>query len=334
MSPRSPLFALLLSSLAPLAAQTPTGLPPNSKVGPLALGNLRVLGNENRLSDVPPGLLGKPSLTVERGDGKKPAPPYTVTLDEETRVYLFVHQRGTPAIPPSWTATGVQVTWKNPGLVEQKDDVYVYLAPKGTLTIPGHDGKDGAGYHGLPHVVVFAPPTLSPIRAGGPTAPSATPEAKPNAAASLVSLKTSLGNVLAPASLGPYLITLSGGKFRVAGGLKISQIPKGLEGLEALGMPRGDGSKPAPAYTLVLPKDMFVYLFVHDRGGFTPGSGWTATPGKSVFSPDEKIQMSDRVYFRKASKGDLLIPGHEGKEGPNHGIPHLVVFSETQVTLP
>lgn len=334
MRAREYLFALCLFTLAPLVAQNPTGLPPNSKLAPLALGNLRVVANENRLASIPQGLEGKPSLTLERGDGMKPAAAYTVTLGEETRVYLFVHQRGTPVIPAPWVRTGATVTWKNPDLVEQKDEVYVCLAPKGPLTIPGHDGKDGAGYHGLPHLVVFAPPALALVSASAPATTPAAKTASPTAAPAVASLKTSLGNISVPVALDPYLITLSSGKFRVKGGLKISLIPKAMEGLDALGLARGQGAKPAPSYTVTLPKDLFVYLFVHDRGGFVPGNGWVATAAKSVFSPDDKIQMSDRIYYRKASKGDLVIPGHDGKEGPNHGVPHLVVFSETQVSLP
>jgi hypothetical protein len=187
------LFAACFILFGTAVAQPVTDLPAQSKLAPLALGNRRTSGHENKLLAVPPSLVGKPSITLERGDGKKPAPTYSLNLVEESRVYLFVHQWGTPLVPVPWVRTGAQATWNYPELAEQKDDIYVCLAPKGPLTIPGHDGKDGAGYHGLPHLVVFAPPALPLVNAS--VTPSASPESK-TPDATLASLKTRLGPVL------------------------------------------------------------------------------------------------------------------------------------------
>ena len=90
-------------------------------------------------------------VVVRRGDSKKNAEGFAFMINAPTEVYIAVHDRGEFVPPEGWRKLALKTKWSK-GLT---DTVYVKRFETGTVTVPGHSGKEGSNY-GLPHAA-FVP---------------------------------------------------------------------------------------------------------------------------------------------------------------------------------
>ena len=72
-------------------------------------------------------------------------------INAPTEVYIAVHDRGEFVPPEGWRKLALKTKWSK-GIT---DTVYVKRFETGTVTVPGHSGKEGSNY-GLPHAA-FVP---------------------------------------------------------------------------------------------------------------------------------------------------------------------------------
>ncbi len=102
------------------------------------------------ITKAPEKLIGSYAVTINRGDGNKPAPRYTFSINNRCEVYLLVHDRGKPNIPAGWEKTDLTVEWEG----QYSDTVYRKVFEPGAVTIPGHDGLDDGGWYGIPNAAL------------------------------------------------------------------------------------------------------------------------------------------------------------------------------------
>lgn len=101
---------------------------------------------------------------------------------------------------------------------------------------------------------------------------------------------------------------------------RIAEFPAALAGLTRITVARGPMDKPAPAFAFRVNAPVTVYLAVHDRGGFRPGTEWQPAGLTLAWGSGHH----DTVYTRDWPAGRIEVPGHEGRDGNNYGLPHLV----------
>lgn len=99
----------------------------------------------------------------------------------------------------------------------------------------------------------------------------------------------------------------------------IKELPGELKGLSTASIQRGDYKKPAPGFKFSVDKDSEVYISVFDRGGYKPPKGWKKTDMKLTWADN----LTDTVYVQSFKKGEVTVPGHNGKAGSNFGVPHM-----------
>ncbi|MBL8993103.1 MAG: SGNH/GDSL hydrolase family protein, partial [Spirochaetia bacterium] len=115
---------------------------------------------------------------------------------------------------------------------------------------------------------------------------------------------------------------------------EIISAPEGFNGKPALLVPRGDGTKPAPAWPLKMEGRVRLYLCVMQRGNYSaPGNEWVKTSLKVKWKVPAGIEFTDEVYTKIVEAGNVEIPGHDGKDGPNFGVPHLVVADDPSAAV-
>jgi len=309
-----PLFAL---ALLPAQALVPKDLPAalNAKVGKLAIGGMRVNG-QNTITSLPPALSDKTCILVDRGEGSKAAPAWSFRLEADARVWISVHRRGSVKLPAEWQKSALTLGWKNPNGGDYVDDLYSRVFPKGLVSIPGHDGNDGNGFFGLPHLVILEAPgaAAAPVPQAGPAKAEGAPlvAIKPGAEAATVGLVST---------------RLSKATTRTAEGLSFTVLPPSLLGLSAVSVKRGDRAKPGAAYSFTVEQDVMVSLFVHDRGKANPGPEWEKTPQTATWTTDGTFTQSDVIYRRRFPKGLVNIPAHGGMDASGvYGLPHFAVI--------
>ncbi len=117
------------------------------KVKPASAVKCSRNSDQYQITHLPKELMGLFYVTVDRGAKKSPAPAYTFHVDKKSKVYLAVQDRGSPMIPNGWKKTDLKITWES----QYEDSVYVKTFEKGLVTIPAHNGKDPAGFYGVPH---------------------------------------------------------------------------------------------------------------------------------------------------------------------------------------
>ncbi len=101
----------------------------------------------------------------------------------------------------------------------------------------------------------------------------------------------------------------------------------------AVVFPRGDGRKPGLGGTLRADRPVWVYLSVFDRG--RPSlPGWQPTNLHLTWINDNNDLVVDRLFERAFPAGTVEIPPHDGREGSDYGVPHLVLIRETPLSEP
>lgn len=95
-------------------------------------------------------------ILAQRGSPDKPGQGYSFIVNRPVTVYLAVHKRGKPTIPPGWLRVPDKISW----VLEKHgnkniDTVYRRDFPAGKVEIPPHDGFDGKKSYGIPHLAII-----------------------------------------------------------------------------------------------------------------------------------------------------------------------------------
>jgi hypothetical protein len=101
------------------------------------------------IHEIPEQLKGLSTVTTARGNGHQPASGFAFTIDEDSDVYIAVHDRGGYKPPEGWTKTDMTLKWLPEK--EETDTVYTKSFSKGVVQIPGHNGKIGSMF-GVPNM--------------------------------------------------------------------------------------------------------------------------------------------------------------------------------------
>lgn len=115
----------------------------------------RTTGSSFAIDSLPAYLDDAVMVTFPRG-ANAPVPAFSFDSTIALSVYLAVHDRGTPTIPPEWILQPGRVVWRTSNTNVLGDKVYRRDFPAGTIDIPGHDGFSGP-FFGVPHILFLFP---------------------------------------------------------------------------------------------------------------------------------------------------------------------------------
>ncbi len=94
-------------------------------------------------------------IAAPRDNAYAPGMGYSFTIDKPATVYIAVHRRGKPTIPPGWEKAREVFNWGHSGHgVMSADIVYRKDFPAGVVNIPPHNGFNGKMY-GIPHLTII-----------------------------------------------------------------------------------------------------------------------------------------------------------------------------------
>ncbi len=115
--------------------------------------------------------------------------------------------------------------------------------------------------------------------------------------------------------------------------LPMREIPQRLSTLPMVRVSRGDWTKPAPGYSLMVDHAVTIYLAVDSRGNPKLDSEWTLTDMAIRWGDEHK----DDVYMRRFEAGRIDIPANLTEHQPgSFGLPHTTFVQadspETHVT--
>ena len=100
------------------------------------------------ISQLPDALADLPTVTIDRGNWRKPARGFEFTLSQPAKIYLAVDGRGDSQLPPQWMPSDFELTWgKN-----VRDPIFARKFPAGTVSIPGNSVEHSKGAFGTPHI--------------------------------------------------------------------------------------------------------------------------------------------------------------------------------------
>ena len=120
--------------------------------------NGRIGVNKYDIHEIPEELQGLSSVTIPRGNGHQPAPGFAFTIDEDSEVYIAVHDRGGYEPPEGWMKTDMILKWRPE--TEETDTVYTRSFSEGVVEIPGHTGATGRMF-GVPNMAFVKGGTVS-----------------------------------------------------------------------------------------------------------------------------------------------------------------------------
>jgi hypothetical protein len=123
------------------------------------------------------------------------------------------------------------------------------------------------------------------------------------------------------------------GMNRLAGAHEITGAPEAFSGKTSIVCDRGDSSKPNPAWSFRLEAPARLYLCVLRRGSTVVPPEWEKTGLLLAWKAKEGTQFRDDIYTRLTPAGVVNIPGHDGKEGATHGVPHLVLVDDPKAAM-
>ena len=145
----------------------------------------------------------------------------------------------------------------------------------------------------------------------------------------LPELKQLCGYIKEP-KVGSVKILPAGKGYRVAGQVdqyKIKEWASALKRLPSAVIPRGNWTRKAPGFQFTIDAPAVVYLAVHNRGDYTPPKGWKKTDITVTW-----YTCTDTVYMKSFAAGVVDIPGHNGKNGSNYGVPHTAFVQGAKLT--
>lgn len=130
-------------------------------------------------------------------------------------------------------------------------------------------------------------------------------------------LKQLIGSMPAPTDSRPKPGTptrTTHGKFA------LGKLPATLQKLPRVTVERGNMRAAAQGYSFTTDAPTVVYLAVHDRGEYELPPEWRRTDMTLTWGDSYR----DVVYERAFGPGEVQVPPHDGKQGANYGLPHMV----------
>lgn len=109
----------------------------------------------------------------------------------------------------------------------------------------------------------------------------------------------------------------------------ISQLSEPLGAMQAVVVPRGSTGVPGTGFKFQISTPTDVYLVVHQRGGYTPPVGWKKTDMTLKWYG----RFIDRIYQKRFNTGTVELPGHDGADGSNYGLPHMAFVAGSGVNI-
>ena len=103
---------------------------------------------------------------------------------------------------------------------------------------------------------------------------------------------------------------------------KVKIIPKELEGLTVISVPRGDHNKPGNGFSFKVEAPVTVYLFVDKRYKNPNLEGWKLINMTALWIAGNAT-LQDIIYQKDFPAGVIKIPGN-----PKNIIPHMAVIKE------
>lgn len=104
----------------------------------------------------------------------------------------------------------------------------------------------------------------------------------------------------------------------------ISELPSQLSAMQSLVVHRGSSHVPGSSFKFQISATSDVYLVVHQRGGYKPPAGWEETDMRLTWFN----KLVDKVYKKRLKAGAVEVPGHDGTDGSNYGLPHMVFVGD------
>ena len=102
----------------------------------------------------------------------------------------------------------------------------------------------------------------------------------------------------------------------------VKNVPKELQGLQAVYAPRGDSNKPGVKFSFKVDVPVAVYLLVDARPNKLKLEGWKKTKLKATWIASKKT-YKDVVYSKDFPAGVITIPAN-----PKGCIPHMAVVKK------
>jgi hypothetical protein len=110
----------------------------------------------------------------------------------------------------------------------------------------------------------------------------------------------------------------SGSKYEIA------ELPGQLGAMQSVVVHRGSSHVPGSGFNFQINAASDVYLVVHQRGNYTPPADWQKTGMTLAWFGT----FVDKVYKKRLKAGVVDVPVHDGKEGSNFGLPHMVFVAD------
>jgi hypothetical protein len=114
---------------------------------------------------------------------------------------------------------------------------------------------------------------------------------------------------------------------RCSGSNPLAEVPEAYVGLPCATLERGSYAVAAPGYVLEVDRPVTVYLAVHDRGKPKLAEGWEKTDQHIRWKGGANT-YADTVYQKKFAAGKIEIPGHDGTDGHNFGLPNMAIIGD------
>ena len=109
----------------------------------------------------------------------------------------------------------------------------------------------------------------------------------------------------------------------------ISKIPDQLRTMQSVVAHRGSSAAPALGFKFQIEEPSDVYLVVHERGGYKPPADWKKTDMTLTWFG----KLTDTVYRKRFNAGTVQVPGHDGTDGSNYGLPHMAFVAGDGVDI-
>lgn len=105
----------------------------------------------------------------------------------------------------------------------------------------------------------------------------------------------------------------------------ITAVPNLINNLQMVSIPYIKPGAPAPAYSITIDCPAVVYILVHDVGKPNIPKEWKKLDIKVELQVNS-LKGTDSVYAQYFTAGKVEIPGHDGKEVKNYGLPNAVLI--------
>ncbi|EMI58144.1 sulfatase-like hydrolase/transferase [Rhodopirellula sallentina] len=139
--------------------------------------------DDGEITELPSQLSALPTVTIPRGNWRKPTPGFEFQVDQPVTVNLAVDGRSDFQPSDEWKLTDLSLTWDN----TKSDRIYTRDFPAGKVTIPGLPQEHHPGAYAMPGIAFVKSRTGDQVNVRGigdakvttPPRPVSTQDSKP-----------------------------------------------------------------------------------------------------------------------------------------------------------